>query len=69
MPLKSKRITVTIPGEFVPLLEQRKREEHIPTDSKFFVSLLMFDLSTRCPHTITAQVERDEALKLWNKNL
>ena len=56
MPLKSKRITVTIPGEFVPLLEQHKRKEHIPTDSKYFVSLLMFDLTTRCPHTITGQV-------------
>jgi len=56
MALKSKRITVTIPGEFVDLLEQRKREEHIPTDSKFFLSLLMFDLSTRCPHSITSQV-------------
>jgi hypothetical protein len=56
MGLKSKRITVTIPGEFVALLEQRKREEHIPTDSKFFLSLLLFDLSTRCPHAITGQV-------------
>src|SRR5258708_5592571 len=56
MGLKSKRIKVTIPGEFVPLLEQRKREEHIPTDSKYFLSLLLFDLATRCPHAITGQV-------------
>jgi hypothetical protein len=56
MALKSKRITVTIPGEFVALLEHRKREEHISTDSKFFLSLLLFDLSTRCPHSITGQV-------------
>jgi len=56
MALKSKRITVTIPGEFVELLEQRKREEHIATDSKYFLSLLLFDLSTRCPHSITGQV-------------
>jgi hypothetical protein len=56
MALKSKRITVTIPGEFVELLEHRKREEHIPTDSKYFLSLLIFDLATRCPHSITGQV-------------
>ena len=56
MALKSKRITVTIPGEFVELLNHRKREEHIATDSKYFLSLLLFDLSTRCPHSITGQV-------------
>jgi hypothetical protein len=56
MALKSKRITVTIPGEFIELLEQRKREEHIATDSKYFLSLLLFDLSTRCPHSITDKV-------------
>lgn len=56
MPLKTKRITVTVPGEFLPLLEQRRREEHIPSDSKFFLSLLIFDFMTRAAHKVTGQV-------------
>lgn len=57
--LKSKRITVTVPGEFVPLIEQRKREEHFASDSKYGLSLILFDLLTRAPHTITGQVVND----------
>ena len=57
--LKSKRITVTVPGEFVELIEERKREEHFASDSKYFQSLLLFDLLTRAPHAITGQVVND----------
>jgi Arc/MetJ-type ribon-helix-helix transcriptional regulator len=57
--LKSKRITVTVPGEFVELIEERKREEHFSSDSKYFQSLLLFDLLTRAPHAITGQVVND----------
>jgi hypothetical protein len=56
MPLKCKRVTVNIPGELIPLLEIRKGEEHIPSDSKYFLSLLLFDLLSRCPHAITAKL-------------
>ena len=62
MALKTKRITVTVPGEFAELIRERMQEEHIKSESRFFLSLLLFDLMTRCPHKITAQVvnEPDE---------
>lgn len=47
---------MTIPSEFWPLLQQRMKEEHISSASSFMLSLLTFDLATRCPHTITSQV-------------
>jgi len=56
MALKSKRVTVSVPGELIPLLNARKAEEHIPSDSKFFLSLLLFDLMARCPHAVTAKL-------------
>jgi hypothetical protein len=56
MPLKSKRLTVTVPGELVPLIHERMAEEHISSESKYCLSLILFDLMTRAPHKITAQV-------------
>ena len=53
---KTARIQVTVPSEFLPRLDERMQEEHIPTRSKFMLSLLIFDLMTRCPHKITGQV-------------
>ncbi len=47
---------VTVPSEFIPLIDQRLTDEHLPSRSKYVLSLVAFDLMTRCPHTITAQV-------------
>lgn len=64
--LKSKRITVTVPGEFLPLIEDRKTTEHLATDSKYFLSLLLFDLMTRAPHKITAELVNEPEHSFYN---
>lgn len=56
MGLKEVRVTVNIPDELGPLLEQRVLEEHYPSKSAYFVGLLLFDLISRYRHKLTAQM-------------
>jgi hypothetical protein len=54
--LKPRRVTVTVPAELAPLIRQRMKEERYGSESKFFLGLLLFDLSSRCKHWLTSQL-------------
>lgn len=54
--LKPKKITITYPAELEPLIQERLREEHYNTVPRYFLGLLLFDLSSRCKHWLTSQL-------------
>lgn len=56
MGLKEFRVTVNVPEELKPLVKQRVREEHYPSDSAYFTGLLLFDLISRYRHKLTSQM-------------
>lgn len=57
MPLhKPEKATIRYPAELKPLIKKRMAEEHYRSESAYFNGLLLFDLTARCKHWLTAQI-------------
>src|SRR4051812_48824299 len=61
MGLKEFRVSVNVPEELKPLVKQRVKEEGYPSDSAYFVGLLLFDLISRYQHKLTSQMMNEPA--------
>jgi hypothetical protein len=67
-PLKSQKLTISIPAELAPLMARRQKEEHYHSRSAYITGLIIWDCYFRHEHKLTGalmqepQWVRDEVL-------
>lgn len=57
--LKPTQKSVKVPTELIPCIKQRQKDEHYGSFQAYVLGLIVYDLSTRFKHRITANLLND----------